>query len=180
MVRKINSMHFCVAMAAQDGWSPYDTEKVRKLALSTFDSHADHSDCGTCKGCPICRALWELFDPERPGEYDVLCEACSELIPIINKARGSGDGLTLFSHTSAHEDTIAAITSSLLASPKIKKVLILQLDADIRIGPKGPQIAMLLKQESIKSSEFLKLVKARRLKCDTLYEIFKDSYYRAK
>jgi len=180
MARTISSPHFCVALAAQDGWSPYDAEKVRKLALSAFDSHADHSDCDTCRTCPICRALWELFDPEDPAQKDILCEGCRALLPLINRVRGAGDGLTLFSHDTASIETITAIVRSMLGSPKIKKVLILQFDADLKIGPKGPDVAKVLRNERIKCSEFLKLVEARKVKYDTLYEVVKDSYYSAK
>jgi hypothetical protein len=173
--------HFCIAIVAQGSWRPKDATKVKEHALAEFYSHADQSKCDACCSCPVCRALWDLFDPLKPGQYDRPCEACEELVPILKKARGAGDGLTLFSHSMFPSDTLKAVARGLLQSPKVKKVLLLELGS-IKVGPKGPEVGKRIDTRKLKGSEFLELMDkgADRFEQGTLYEVVKDSYYSPK
>ena len=172
----VYSRHFCVIVYAQDNWKDKDYQKFSDLTLADYLGRAEHSDCEICLTCPVCRANWELFDPENPGKYIQICEYCNALFPIFKKHL-TGDGFILFSHELLKLEELKQFTEFSLNNNKIKKIFILEQDDPKRKPSKTQDMIAQINHQELKISEFLILIDNGDFEYNTIYEIFKDRYY---
>ncbi len=173
----IYSQHTCIIIFAQNDWKDKDYDSINVKILTGLFSGADHSDCEVCLSCPVCRAEWELFDPENSGEYVQICEYCEVLLPLM-KDQLTSDGLILFSHTLLKLDVLKQFVDYSLKSKKIKKIFILEQDDYVnKKSTKPNKLLEQIKQQTINCSEFIELINSSNFQYNILYEVFKVKYY---
>ena len=172
----IYSRHLCVLIYAQDDWREKDYRNIGDSTLADYLGSTEHSDCEVCLSCPVCRAEWELFDPENPGEYVQFCEYCEVLLSFM-KEQLTNDGLLLFSHDLLKLDALKQFVEYSLKDKKIKKIFILEQDEIERKKTKPNKLLDKIKHQEIKYSEFIALIDSNKFEYNVLYEIFKDKYY---
>ncbi len=172
----IYSTHLCILIYAQNNWKDKDYEQFSDMTLVDYLGKTEHSDCEVCLTCPVCRADWELFDPENPGEYVQFCEYCEVLLPLL-KEHLTGDGFILFSHRLVKLDALKQFIDFTLSNKKIKKVFVIQQYDPNRKPAKATKMLGQIKHQELKQSEFLTLIEAEKFEYNNLYEVFKDKYY---
>ena len=174
----LENQHFCILIIAQNQWKEKDFKQFGEGTLSDFLGNLEHSDCDICMTCPICRSFWELFDPENPGEYNLLCEYCEAFLEFFEKER-IGDNVLLFTHTKIKSDALKKFAEYILENNKIKKIYILEHEDWSKRGrlPKPQKVIEQIKHQEVKQSEFISLIDENRYETLVMYEIFKDKYY---
>ncbi|NHJ85583.1 MAG: hypothetical protein FK734_08985 [Asgard group archaeon] len=173
----IYSQHFCVLIYAQNDWKEKDYESITEKTFTDFMSGTAHADCDVCLTCPVCRANWELFNPENPGEYIQFCEFCEVLLPLM-KDKLTSDGMILFSHSLLNLDALKQFVEYSLKSKKIKKIFVLEQDDYVNKKRTKPnKLSEQIKQQEISCSKFVELITSKTFEYNVLYEIFKDKYY---
>lgn len=116
--------HHCIVIYPQDQWKDDFKRKLGGDVKSGFLQLGGHADCETCRTCPICQAIEELFDPRAPGEYDTVCTLCGRVYDVLSRRLGQTDGLILFSHYRRIE---CDLVDALFREPRVKKVFVLNL-----------------------------------------------------
>ena len=172
----IENEHLCILIYPQGQWKEKDYERFGDKTLENFLGASEHANCKVCMTCPICRANWELFDPENPGEYVQLCEYCEVLLPLFKKYQ-KNDALILFSHSKLKCDSLRQFTEHTLENKKIKKFYVLELSIWEKRKPKPQELVQLISHQRLKCSEFLILLETNKFEYMVMYEVYKDSYY---
>ncbi|NVM31200.1 MAG: hypothetical protein HWN65_20345 [Candidatus Helarchaeota archaeon] len=183
------SEHFCLLIVPQDQWKKRDKEKISQRTFVEYISASKHTECHICMTCLICRGLWDLFDPENPGEYTPLCTACKKLLKVFKRLRGKGEAVLLFAHTDLEAEELKKFTDYILELDKVKKFYMLQLKY-FRVHPRNFEIGLKLENASIhpkdfvkiehkklKKSNFIDLLNENKIDYKVLYEVSKDKYY---
>ncbi len=173
----IDYEHLCILIYAQDQWKEKDFERLSEETLTNFLEKAEHADCDVCLTCAVCRANWELFDPENPGEYVQLCEYCEALISYFKEYQKSGDNVLLFSHSKMKLEVLQNFVEYTLKDKKIKKIFVFQHVDWNKKKPKPDVFIEKISHKEIKNSEFISLLKEEKFENTILYEIHKDNYY---
>jgi hypothetical protein len=148
---------------------------MSEKTFSGYLSANPNSGCHICMTCAICRGLWELFDPESPGEYNGPCSTCKALLAPFKERLGKNDGAIYFSHSTIPDEKLADLTSRLLKEDKIKKVDILQVPGTKVSREKG--IVANLSSKVTNVSDFVRLIGEGGFRPSVIYEVRKDKYF---
>jgi hypothetical protein len=147
-----------------------------KKSLEEYVLVSRHLSCNLCLSCPVCRGLWDLFDPNSPGEYVGLCKVCGDLVQLFKERLGKIQGFLLFAHTDLSKEELEKLTRFLLDEKRIKKVYILQL-ARLKIGSRATSQIGQIEHIQVKESAFRELLEDEEFRYELLYEIQKDRYH---
>lgn len=168
--------HFCLLVFAQDRWKEKDQAKAMRLIHEAYIRSNPHADCDLCMNCPVCRALWDLFEPYNPGEYVSICRVCKVLNETFLASLGNNDGIILFAHTKLSATHLRKFAKSLLESSRIKKIFVLQVDS-FKVGSTTFETLQQLEQQKVKLFAFRNLLKEEKNEFNVMYEVLKDQYY---
>ncbi|MFX0114305.1 MAG: hypothetical protein ACFFB3_07145 [Candidatus Hodarchaeota archaeon] len=168
--------HFCLLVFAQDRWKEKNQAEVMQLIREAYIRGNPHADCDLCMNCPVCRGLWDLFEPNNLGEYVSICTVCNLLNETFLGRLGSNDGVVLFAHTKLSAPHLREFAKSLLDSSRIKKIFVLQVDS-FKVGSKTLETLQQLKQEKMKLFAFQDLLKEEKNEFNVIYEVSRGQYY---
>ncbi len=175
-MKRYQTEHFCLLVHAQDHWELKDENQILKEIIKEYALLNNHSNCEICMTCPVCQALWNLFDPINPGDYNTVCQACKEIYTIFKEKRGKKSGLILFSHDNLPHDKLKDLVEVLLNKKRIKKISMLQLEFQ-KIVNRTFNIINQLETRKVCKSDFINLLDRKKYELNVNYEISKEFYY---
>lgn len=184
MTKYVYWPHLCVLLYAQDQWN----EKEQKIVYEQVT--AKHQ--AFIKNDPWDEKDWEqltLYNPQKPennpamGDWGIIhpCVICDALVPTFVDNRGNKQGFILFSHSQLSTPDLTQFLVFLLTHPKIKKVLLLNVD-EIHVTGKMSRTQALktIPKGQIQSytlSEMKNFLAQKGVQSGILYEIRKESFY---
>ena len=128
--------HFCVVIVPQDCWREKDRKRSLNSLQKSFLQVSRNASCNTCMNCPVCRGLWDLFDPLRPDSPVLKCPMCDDLYQRLANRLGDRDRLLYFSHSILSKDMVVNFIEKIFGESKIKKIFILQTTAIPKNNPR--------------------------------------------